>query len=149
MDWQHWAPYAAFLLGRWIGIRLSLLVHLDQLAIYHSPNPKPLATTEVVKGAVKSGFIGLVLSVLGLAGRGSVGVFGSMRGTGIEAIPPAGAGIWAVAIGFGSILLMLPSALLLGIGIQHLRLSIVGIYSLIVGKPAYGFSVVVDIRRRA
>jgi hypothetical protein len=131
-------PHATYLLGRWIGRGLNLLVHLDQLAFYHSPNPMPLTTTAAAKGAVKSGFIGLGLSALGLAGIGSVGVFGSMRGT----------GIWAVPIHFGSILLMFSAALLLGIGIQHLRLSFVGLYSLIVGRPVYGFDVMVDTRKK-
>jgi len=44
---------------------------------------------------------------------------------------------------------MFSATLLLGIGIQHLRLSLVGIYSLIVGKQVYGFSVVVDTRKKA
>jgi len=60
----------------------------------------------------------------------------------------SGIEIWA-GVHFGSILLMLPSALLLGIGIQHLRLSFVGLYSLIVGRPVYGFNVMVDTRRKA
>jgi len=47
----------------------------------------------------------------------------------------------------GCIFLMIPSALTLGIGIQCLTLSVTGIYSLIAGKPVYGFTVVVDFRR--
>jgi cupin 2 domain-containing protein len=119
------------------------------LAIYHPHNPTPLTKTEVVIGAVKSGIIGLALFVIGLAAIVSVGVFGTTGGTGIGFDPSTGARIWAVAIGVGCILLMLPSVLLLGIGIQHLRLSIVGGYSLIVGKPVYGFTVDVDFRPKA
>jgi hypothetical protein len=96
-----------------------------------------LTKTQVLKGAVMSGACGLVLFILGLAAIVSIGALGTISGT----------GMWAIAIGLGCVLLMIPSALLLGIGIQYLRLSIVSVYSLIVGKPVYGSTVVVDVSR--
>jgi hypothetical protein len=97
-----------------------------------------LTKKEVLKGTVKSLAIGLVLFVLGLGGIVALGVLGAKSGT----------GNWAIVIGIGSVLLMIPSALLLGIGFQCLRLSMVGIYSLLVSKPVFGFTVVVDFRRK-
>ncbi len=91
---------------------------------------RELSKSEVMKGTVVSGIIGLGLSILGLAAIVSIGTFGTWSGPGIS----------GVVIGLGCIVLMLPSALLLGTGILFLRLSIAGLYALIVGKPVYVFS---------
>ena len=104
----------------------------------HLPHvQQQLTKTEVAKAAVTNGIIGLGLFVLGLAAIVSIGELGTLSGT----------GILAVFIGLGCFLLMLPSVLLLGVGILHLSLSIVVLYSLIVGKPLYRFTLGIDLRR--
>lgn len=99
----------------------------DSLSNNPAQAPRILSSKEVLKGALTSGLVGLGLLILGLAAIVSVGVWGAASGT----------GSWAIAIGLCGVLLMLPSALVLGIGIQCVRLSMVGFYSLIVGKPVY------------
>lgn len=98
--------------------------------------PQRLSKTEAVKGAVTSGIIGLGLFVLGLAAIVSIGLLGTFSGT----------GILAVVIGLGCVLLMLPSVLLVGVGVLHLSLSMVILYRLIVGKPVYAFTVGINFR---
>jgi hypothetical protein len=98
---------------------------------------RPLRKKEVAKGAILSGIFGLGLFALGLTAMILIGLMGTMSG---------GAGVWAVVIGLGCVFLMFPSAVILGIGILLLNLSATGMYSLIVGKPVYGITTVVDFR---
>ncbi|WP_052561858.1 hypothetical protein [Gemmata sp. SH-PL17] len=50
----------------------------------------------------------------------------------------SGEGNLAAAIGVGCVLLMLPSAVIFGLGVACLNFSAVSAYSLLVGKPVYG-----------
>lgn len=88
---------------------------------------KRLTNREVVQAATTTGIIGLGLFTVGLAGVVLLGLLGTMSGEGNP----------AAAIGVGCVLLMLPSAVILGLGVACLNFSAACAYSLLVGKPVY------------
>jgi hypothetical protein len=92
-----------------------------------SETRKRLTNREVVQAATTAGIIGFGLSTVGLAGVVLLGLLGTMSGE----------GNLAAAIGVGCVLLMLPSAVVLGLGVACLNFSAASAYSLLVGKPVY------------
>ena len=93
-----------------------------------SATRKRLTNREVVQAATTTGIIGFGLFTVGLAGVVLLGLLGTMSGE----------GKLAAAIGVGCVLLMLPSAVILGLGVACLNFSVASAYSLLVGKPVYG-----------
>lgn len=90
-----------------------------------SETRKRLTNREVVQAATTTGIIGFGLFTVGLAGVVLLGLLGTMSGEGNP----------AAAIGVGCVLLMLPSAVILGLGVACLNCSAAYAYSLLVGKP--------------
>ncbi len=88
---------------------------------------KRLTNKEVAKAATITGVIGLGLLTVGLGAVVLLGLLGTMSEEGRP----------AVAIGVECILLMLPSATILGLGVVCLNFSAVCAYSLLIGKPVY------------
>lgn len=93
-----------------------------------SETRKRLTNREVVQAAATAGVAGFALFTIGLAGVVLLGLLGTMSGEGNP----------AAAIGVGCVLLVLPSAVILGLGVVCLNVSAAYAYSLLVGKPVYG-----------
>ena len=99
----------------------------DPLCNDASETRKRLTNREVVQAATTAGLIGFGLFTVGSAGVVLLGLLGTMSGDGIP----------AAAIGVGCVLLMIPSAVILGLGVACLNFSAAYTYSLLVGKSVY------------